>query len=159
MTNIAKAVRKQYGSLLVPLDANIAKVRGKDEARNLNRIIKRNDLAEGIRISEIEAVGKRIPVLGIMDYVNHMVDRHQLFRLIGNRPTANNYGTAEDTLDEFWKHFLKVHPDYWLAEEFASGRMNPRRVIPVYTHIDEGRGTSAYIFALLSLYMYRLHAH
>jgi hypothetical protein len=143
VAKVASAILEQYGSQIHPVDAELARAgSGVNHARDLHRAISRNDLAEKIPISKIQAAGETIPILRLKDFLDHMVKSHQLFRLLGNDPAANDLEKAGDVLEEFWTNFLKVHPDFWIAEEFNSGRMNPRRCIPAYTHIDEGRGVS-----------------
>jgi hypothetical protein len=120
--------------------ARTAMGQGKNAARNLHRLISKYNLAEQVRISEINAAGQSIPILDVRDMLEHMVSCGQLYRLMGNDASFNDLNKAGDTLEEFWKCYLRIHPDYWLASEFEAGRLNPRRVIPVYTHLDEGRG-------------------
>ena len=65
-----------------------------------------------------------------------MVERNKLYLLCGDHTLEETYAV----LREFWETFLRIHPTYIAALLFADG-VDSSRCIPVYIHIDEGRGS------------------
>jgi hypothetical protein len=109
--------------------------------RDGHRSLRKHGLSEKLRISKIEtgnAAG--ISIIKLSHHVQHMVDRKQLHRLLGGTSPEK----VKPVLKSFWEIFLKLHPDCTVKKQFEDGTLQPETTIPVYFHMDEGRGRLAF---------------
>ena len=109
--------------------------------RDGHRSLRKHGLSEKLQISKIEtgnAAG--ISIIKLSHHVQHMVDRKQLHRLLGGTSPEK----VKPVLKSFWEIFLKLHPDCTVKKQFEDGTLQPETTIPVYFHMDEGRGRLAF---------------
>ena len=136
-SRMALAVRRQCGPQACEVSSKLANAAaGSNATRGGHRVLRKVGLAERIPKRIIVFKNHRIPTLALQDFCNHMVKRHKLSILIGERSLQETY----DMLKECWETFLKIFPMHNMAKRIADGTIDPSRAIPMYTHIDEGRG-------------------
>jgi hypothetical protein len=99
-------------------------------------------MAENIPIREIKIGSRSVPTLSVPTFIEHMVKQGRLSRLYGGMARD----TVHENLQDFWKNFHTIRPSHFAKERFENGSMMANRTVPVYTHIDEGRGIFDVVF-------------
>ena len=107
--------------------------------RKAHGVFRKSGLALDIDQTQIEdGPCKGLYVLRLTDIVQYMSDNNKLDRLFGGLTLA----VLAPTLNIFWHRFRAIHPELDIFEDFDAKRADPGLTIPVFTHGDEGRGTS-----------------
>lgn len=100
-------------------------------------MIRRAGLRLNVKISQLPGEDlKGVYVVYLTDFIQYMVDKHELCRLWGGIPRDE----IQPTLRLFWSRFKTVEQDHEVFHQLDAGLIDPGRTIPLYVHGDEGRG-------------------
>ncbi|CAE7460163.1 unnamed protein product, partial [Symbiodinium microadriaticum] len=144
VVDLAKAVSTAAGSSTCKAVQEISKARAKDAENSVHKVLAKYNLALPIPLSPVEGTTALdgFPRLKPLHFLEHMLETGHLNKLLGGRSLAS----SGPMLLEFWQNYRCCYPDfelYELADGKAYGDGPPVDLsccIPVYAHIDGGRG-------------------
>ena len=96
-----------------------------------------HELTLDLKKSRVPKLGpnSEYPYLKPLDFAECLVRNGRERDLVGF-PTLEQAG---DTLADYWQKFRVLFPGHRISELLEKGLLNPRRLIPLYLHGDEGR--------------------
>ena len=149
VVEIAQATLRESPERHTPALREFAAVSEKDAEEGAHRIFRKYGLAAPVKLRRIN-IGpgplQRFPYLNFSDWVKYLLETRQLSQLCG----TNDIARMNVLLDEFWRRYRLVEPDYELWQLADSGQLDLKFTIPVYSHSDEGRTLKKKPFWILS---------
>ena len=149
VVEIAQATLRESPEGHTPALREFAAVSEKDAEEGAHRIFRKYGLAAPVKLRRIN-IGpgplQRFPYLNFSDWVKYLLETRQLSHLCG----TNDIARMNVLLDEFWRRYRLVEPDYELWQLADSGQLDLKFTIPVYSHSDEGRTLKKKPFWILS---------
>jgi hypothetical protein len=136
---LAKAVEEQcgpQGENCMVTDRLSRLGQRKNNCRDTHAVIRKAGLRLKVKTTRLSGNLKNVHVVLLSDYVQYMIDNHEIHRLWGGIPTKE----VRSVLRCFWARFREVEPWHEIFSKFDAGIMDPSLVIPLYVHGDEGRG-------------------
>ena len=88
-----------------------------------------------------------MPVVPFSTYARYCLDNDRMDCLCGL-----DSQDMETTLEEFWHRFRILHPQHEIFALADRGEVLLRRMLPVYSHVDEGRTYKSKAFFILSVH-------
>ena len=143
VVDLARAVRAASGDRTSKAVKEFAKRKKYDAEGKVHRIIAKFQLCLPVPLSRVDSgiYLNGFPRLKPIDFLKHMLETGHLNKLLGGHSIAS----CGPMLLEFWRNYKDNHPDYELFEYTGGARYDDNSVqleitIPVYAHIDGGRG-------------------
>ena len=144
VVDLAKAVSKVGGSATCKAVKEISKARAKDAETSVHKVLAKYKLALPIPLSPVEGTTALdgFPRLKPLHFFQHMLETGHLNKLLGGKSLAS----SGPMLIEFWRNYKCCYPDFELYEHVDGkpyGDGPPVELsccIPIYAHIDGGRG-------------------
>lgn len=130
-----------------------ASIRLQDAEVGCRKVMLRYGLTAPIPISWMdlgeEKELKGFPWIKLSSWVRHLMDTGVLHRqMVGVSSLAKMQGV----LSEFWKRYKVVEPNHPVFQLEAAGVLKCERLIPYYSHSDEGR-----TFRDAALWVFNVH--
>jgi hypothetical protein len=136
---LAQAVEQQCGRQSCPVTSRLSELAKPtavtNAARSVHVVLRASGLARDIRITNLQGKCEGIPVILPSSMIDHLNETSNLHRLLGGHTPQE----ALPILRNYWSMFRKLYPMYYAFNDtFADVDLD--RLIPCYTHLDEGCG-------------------
>ena len=133
----AQAALNEAGGVGTPALKEFAAIKLNDAEAPAHKLFHKYGLSADVAMKTLD-VGpgelKKFPYLPFSEWVKFLLDNDKVEQLVGvpaqERP---------ELLQEFWCRFEKLHPAHDIFNLSREGRVDLRKTIPVYCHVDDGR--------------------
>lgn len=119
---------------------DFASVRLDDAEVGVHKVLQRAKMTapipiEGLDIGEVRSL-KQFPFIRLSSWMQLLLDSGRFARQMAGVPTIEK---MRSVMTEFWRRYKDIHPDHFIFDWEADGRVQLQDCVPFFSHTDEGR--------------------